>query len=67
LKTSIDYPEDFEFMNRIFSELYQPDKIFSLMDIINLVKKKPNILLLNANPGLLKRWHDHQRLVAKVN
>jgi len=64
LKTSIDYPEDYKFMKRIFSELYNPQKIFSLLDIIKLVKKKPEILDINANPDLLIRWRNHQHKVA---
>lgn len=49
LKTSLDYPEDYEFIKTIFSELYMPPRIFSLLDIINLVKKKPGLLLINSH------------------
>jgi len=61
LKTSIDYPEDYEFMKRIFIELYDPQKIFSLLDIIKLVKKKPEILKINANKKLHERWNIHRK------
>jgi len=64
LKTSLDYPEDYEFMKRLFSEFYNSHKIFSLLDIIKLVKKNPEILDINANPELLNRWRDHQHKVA---
>lgn len=64
LKTSIDYPEDYKFMKRIFSELYEQKNIFSLLDIIKLVKEKPKILEINSTSNLLKRWRDHQRSVS---
>ncbi len=61
LKTSLDYPEDYEFMKRAFDELYDdPDRVFSLLDIIDLVNRRPDILAINANPELLKKWRDHQ-------
>jgi spore coat polysaccharide biosynthesis protein SpsF len=49
LKTTLDYPEDYEFMKRIFDALYSPGKIFSLADIIDLVKKKPELLEINTH------------------
>jgi spore coat polysaccharide biosynthesis protein SpsF len=64
LKTSLDYPEDYEFMKQVFGHLYTPDKIFSMVDIINLVKQRPDILSINANVALVKRWRDHQQTVA---
>ena len=63
LKTSIDYPEDYEFMKRIFSELYDSNNYFSMLDIISLVKKKPQLLNINTNPALHRRWHDHIKSV----
>ena len=59
LKTSLDYPEDFKFIKKIFSELYNPNRPFSSIDLIDLVKKRPDILAINSNPLLLKRWKDH--------
>lgn len=49
LKTSIDYLEDYEFLKRIFDELYVPGEIFSLLDIINLVNKRPELLAINSH------------------
>ena len=60
LKTSIDYPEDYEFMKKIFAELYELNHYFSILDIIKLVDKKPELLNINTNPALLKRWKEHQ-------
>ena len=60
LKTSIDYPEDYEFIKRVFAELYKPGSTFSLLDVIALVKEKPDILEINAGQKQLKRWKGHR-------
>ena len=60
LKTSLDYPEDYEFMKKVFGKLYNSDRVFSLLDVITLVNRNPDILAINANPELLKRWRGHQ-------
>jgi len=60
LKTSLDYPEDYEFIRKVFGELYDPDRVFSLPDVIDLANRRPDILSINANPELLKRWRGHQ-------
>jgi len=63
LKTSLDYPEDYEFIKCVFAELYKSDTVFSMLDIINLVKRRPEILNINANPSLLLRWRQHQQRI----
>ena len=64
LKTSLDYPEDYEFMKEVFHHLYIRGKVFSMLDIIDLVKQNPDMLAINANSVLVKRWRDHQQAVA---
>ena len=64
LKTSLDYPEDYEFMKKVFGKLYNSDRVFSLLDVIALVNRHPDILAINANPELLKRWRGHQLSVS---
>ena len=63
LKTSLDYPEDYEFIKCVFSALYQPGTIFSMLDIIDLVKRRPDILNINANVDLTKRWLQHRQTI----
>lgn len=60
LKTSIDYPEDYEFMKKVFEELYKAGEVFSLLDIIDLVTRQPDVLSINASPALVRRWRGHQ-------
>lgn len=57
LKTSIDYPEDYEFIKQLFDELYLPGEIFSLADIVSLVKEKPALLEINSHCIELGRQH----------
>ena len=65
LKTSLDYPEDYEFIKRIFAELYRQDTVFSILEIIDLVKRRPDILNINANSELTRRWRQHQQRFQK--
>ena len=63
LKTSLDYPEDYEFIKYVFAELHHPGTYFSMIDIIDLVKKRPDILSINANANLTRRWLDHRHSI----
>ena len=65
LKTSLDYPEDYEFIKHVFSELYRQDTVFSILEIIDLVKRRPDILNINANSELNRRWRQHQQRFQK--
>lgn len=65
LKTSLDYPEDYEFIKHVFSELYRQDSVFSILEIIDLVKRRPDILNINANSELTRRWRQHQQRFQK--
>ena len=65
LKTSLDYPEDYEFIKHVFSELYRQDTVFSILEIIDLVKRRPDILNINANSELTRRWLYHRQTSQK--
>jgi spore coat polysaccharide biosynthesis protein SpsF len=64
LKTSLDYPEDYTFIKRIFDELHKLEYIFRNKDIIDLIKKDPNILKINSDKQHLQRWYNH---IAKLS
>jgi len=51
LRMTMDYPEDFEFFNAIFDELYDKDKIFLLDQILTLLDEKPEIININKKCG----------------
>jgi len=65
LKTSLDYPEDYDFIKCVFAELYRQDTVFSILEIIDLVKRRPDILNINANSELTRRWRQHQQRFQK--
>lgn len=44
---TLDYPEDFDFIKKVYEELYPTNNLFSLKDILNLLTHKPEIALLN--------------------
>ncbi len=48
LRWTLDFPEDYEFMKQIFSGLYSHDKIFYMRDILDLLEKKPELILMNS-------------------
>ncbi|MBN1517179.1 hypothetical protein JXA32_11510 [Candidatus Sumerlaeota bacterium] len=49
LRLTVDYPEDFEMVSRIFDELYEPGKVFTLEEIVALCRRCPDIVAINAN------------------
>ena len=44
---TVDYLEDFKFVNAVYEELYNEQKIFLSDDIFDLLKRKPEIKLIN--------------------
>lgn len=49
LRLTVDVPEDFELVTRIFDELYEGDgDIFSLADIVALLDSRPDLRAINA-------------------
>ena len=49
LRWTIDYPEDLEFAKKIYKKLYKENHIFEMQDIIELLKKEPNLNEINKN------------------
>ncbi len=44
---TIDYKEDYEFIKRVYDELYDEKKIFTLCDILKLLDQNPDIKKIN--------------------
>ena len=49
LRLTVDTPEDFKLISLIFENLYPEKKIFSLNDVIELIKRKPELAEINRN------------------
>jgi spore coat polysaccharide biosynthesis protein SpsF len=48
LRLTVDTPQDFELITRIFEALYQPGRVFSLAEIVELCRKDPALPAINA-------------------
>jgi spore coat polysaccharide biosynthesis protein SpsF len=44
---TLDYKEDFEFISAVYANLYKEGEIFSMQDVLNLLKKKPELRDIN--------------------
>ena len=70
LRFTIDYKEDYEFIKRVYEELYSEDKIFSLQDILNLLDEKPEIKKINekyAGEYWYRNHLDELKTITKKN
>ena len=54
---TIDFPEDYEFIRKVYEELYPTNPAFSLNDILNLLRQKLHIAEINQQ-YLGKYWYE---------
>jgi len=64
IRMTLDYPEDYEFFKAIFDELYRPTKVFTLKEILSLLRKKPQIIEINK--GVQEKYAERIQRHAKV-
>ncbi|NJD22455.1 MAG: acylneuraminate cytidylyltransferase [Melioribacter sp.] len=55
---TIDFPEDYEFIRKVYDELYSTNPAFSLNDILTLLKQKTEIAEINQQ-YLGKYWYEN--------
>lgn len=56
---TIDYPEDYEFIRRIYDELYNKNPKFGLTDILKLLEEKPEIKKINEKYNGVNWYRNH--------
>lgn len=56
---TLDYPEDYEFIKKVYEELYPVNKRFDLNDILNLLDKKPEIRKINEKYVGVNWYRNH--------
>jgi len=56
---TIDYPEDYTFINRVYEELYPKKPDFSCDDILQLLDEKPEIYQINAGYAGVNWYRNH--------
>lgn len=47
IRLTVDFPEDFELVSKIYEELYHKNSKFTLKDILELLKQRPELLEIN--------------------
>lgn len=48
LRLTVDTPEDFALVEKIFTELYRPGQIFPLEEIVALCRRREDLVLINS-------------------
>ncbi len=56
---TIDYPEDYEFIKRVYEELYPRIPDFNCEDILDLLEEKPEIYEINAKYAGVNWYRNH--------
>ncbi|MDY6973315.1 MAG: glycosyltransferase family protein [Thermodesulfobacteriota bacterium] len=49
LRLTVDTPEDFELVSRIFENLYRPSEVFPLSSIVDLCRRRPDLVEINKH------------------
>ena len=67
LRMTLDYPEDWQFFEAIFDELYKDGKVFTLDEILQLLDNKPEIIDLNkhCSAKFYKRYSRQSKIKLK--
>ena len=58
-RMTIDYTEDYEFIKKIYEELYDEDHIFKLCDIMLLLDRKPELKKINEMYAGVNWYRNH--------
>lgn len=56
---TIDYKEDYEFIKKVYDELYEDNNTFGLKDILALLEKKPEIKKINEMYAGVNWYRNH--------
>jgi len=55
-RLTVDYPQDFELIEKILMELYEDDPLFTMREIICYLEKNPLVRQLNADIESFSGW-----------
>lgn len=64
---TLDYKEDYEFIKKVYEELYPKNPIFSLYNILHLLEKKPSILKVNEKYAGEYWYKNHEKDLKNVD
>jgi spore coat polysaccharide biosynthesis protein SpsF len=59
-RMTLDYPEDVRFLEAVIDELERPGEVFSLAEIVALLRRRPDIVAINAarQKEYWRRFHE---------
>jgi spore coat polysaccharide biosynthesis protein SpsF len=70
LRWTVDEPEDFEFVDAVYQELYLNNFSFNMLDVLDLINKKPQLIQLNTkclrDEGLIRSLIEDQKYLKKL-
>ena len=55
-RLTVDYPEDFEVINKVFNDLYSKKSVFSMDDIVDYLEKNPELYKMNQDIESNQGW-----------
>jgi spore coat polysaccharide biosynthesis protein SpsF len=64
---TIDYPEDYEFIRRVYEELYAENPAFGIGDILGLLDARPDIAAINAKHAGVNWYRHHLQQLKTVD
>lgn len=59
MRWTVDTPEDFQFVERVYAELYEPGKIFLMEDVLSLLERNPSIATVNSDVQRSHRYRSN--------
>jgi spore coat polysaccharide biosynthesis protein SpsF len=63
-RMTLDYPEDYDFFLAVFRELHQPGRAFSLDDVMELLRRRPE--LAEINRAAAARYEENLRRITRI-
>lgn len=64
---TIDYPEDYEFISKVYDELYETNPEFGLNEILQLLDEKPEIMDINRKYAGVNWYRNHLNELKTIN
>lgn len=64
---TIDYQEDYDFIKKVYEELYPKNKYFDLNDILNLLQEKPEIYKINSDFAGVNWYRDYVENLSTID
>ncbi|MCK9582219.1 MAG: glycosyltransferase family protein [Endomicrobiales bacterium] len=63
---TLDNPEDYEFIKKVYSELYKQNELFGMNEVLSLLQKKPELEKINSaitrNLGYIKSVNNDKEI-----